>query len=149
MLGIIGIAGAGYIFHDVMQWSAKHYNWDPNATFQMAGLLAMGDFNCNTGLAPYNGSTTKVPARAHSRRSLRQRAKVARRPTVPPTHIMVISPKDSRAGSAKPPERIVTSTLWGRTGCSRDGEVDSPTRPPIVLYVDGGCTGYPRKTHRL
>ena len=49
----------GYIFHDVMQWSAKHYNWDPNSTFQMASDLAMADFNCNTGLAPYKGSVLK------------------------------------------------------------------------------------------
>ncbi|PWT73633.1 MAG: hypothetical protein C5B60_07990, partial [Chloroflexi bacterium] len=56
---IIGVAGAGYIFHDVMQWAAHHYNWDPNATFAQPPLMARGIFNCNTGLAPYQGSTTK------------------------------------------------------------------------------------------
>jgi membrane peptidoglycan carboxypeptidase len=55
--GIIGIAGAGYIFHDVMDWAANHYNWDPNATFTIPPRMARGTFNCNTGLAPYNGSS--------------------------------------------------------------------------------------------
>jgi membrane peptidoglycan carboxypeptidase len=53
--GIIGIAGAGYIYHDVMMWAAQHYNWDPNAQFQVPPGLAKGQFNCNTGLAPYKG----------------------------------------------------------------------------------------------
>jgi membrane peptidoglycan carboxypeptidase len=57
--GIIGIAGAGYIFHDVMDWAANHYNWDPNATFTVPSQMARGVFNCNTGLAPYQGSTGK------------------------------------------------------------------------------------------
>jgi membrane peptidoglycan carboxypeptidase len=57
--GIIGIAGAGYIFHDVMDWAANHYNWDPNATFTIPSQMARGTFNCNTGLAPYQGSTAK------------------------------------------------------------------------------------------
>ncbi|GEM_PF-1037932 len=55
--GIIGIAGAGYIFHDVMDWAAHHYNWDPNATFTVPPDMARATFNCNTGLAPYQGST--------------------------------------------------------------------------------------------
>jgi len=57
--GIIGIAGAGYIFHDVMDWAANHYKWDPTATFSVPQDMARGTFNCNTGLAPYQGSTPK------------------------------------------------------------------------------------------
>jgi membrane peptidoglycan carboxypeptidase len=57
--GIIGIAGAGYIFHDVMDWAANHFNWDQNATFSTPPDMARGVFNCNTGLAPYQGSTAK------------------------------------------------------------------------------------------
>jgi membrane peptidoglycan carboxypeptidase len=55
--GIIGIAGAGYIFHDVMLWAAEHYNWNPNAQFPVPPNMARGVFNCNTGLAPYASSS--------------------------------------------------------------------------------------------
>jgi hypothetical protein len=54
--GIIGIAGAGYIFHDVMDWAAKNYKWAPDASFPIPSGLALGTFNCNTGLAPYKDS---------------------------------------------------------------------------------------------
>ncbi|HEU5349560.1 MAG TPA: transglycosylase domain-containing protein [Ktedonobacterales bacterium] len=53
--GIIGIAGAGYIFHDVMDWAIKNYNWPKNATFPIPPDMAMGAFGCNAGLAPYQG----------------------------------------------------------------------------------------------
>ncbi len=56
--GIIGVAGAGYVFHDVMDWAAKNYKWDPNAAFPIPPDLARGGFNCTTGLAPYKGSTS-------------------------------------------------------------------------------------------
>jgi membrane peptidoglycan carboxypeptidase len=55
--GIIGIAGAGYVFHDVMDWAAKNYKWAPDASFPIPPGLASGTFNCNTGLAPYKDST--------------------------------------------------------------------------------------------
>ena len=54
---IIGVAGAGYIFHDVMLWAAQHFNWNPNAAFTIPAQMARGTLNCNTGLAPYQGST--------------------------------------------------------------------------------------------
>ena len=54
---IIGVAGAGYIFHDVMLWAAQHYNWNPNVSFTVPPQMARGTFNCNTGLAPYKNST--------------------------------------------------------------------------------------------
>src|SRR5579859_2849589 len=53
--GVIGVTGAGYIFHDVMLWAAQHYNWPTDAQFQVPPGLARGQFNCNTGLAPYKG----------------------------------------------------------------------------------------------
>ncbi len=56
--GIIGVAGAGYIFHDVMEWAALNYHWDPNAQFTVPPDMAIGTFNCNTGLAPYKDSTS-------------------------------------------------------------------------------------------
>ena len=57
--GIIGVAGAGYIFHDVMLWAAENYDWNPTAQFPVPPDMARGVFNCNTGLAPYAGSTSK------------------------------------------------------------------------------------------
>jgi membrane peptidoglycan carboxypeptidase len=54
---IIGIAGAGYVFHDIMKWAVQHYNWPTNAQFQIPPGMARGQFNCNTGLAPYKDAT--------------------------------------------------------------------------------------------
>ncbi|MGZ6284120.1 MAG: transglycosylase domain-containing protein [Ktedonobacterales bacterium] len=54
--GIIGIAGAGYIFHDVMDWSVQHYKWDDTAKFPIPSGIARTDFNCLTGLAPFKDS---------------------------------------------------------------------------------------------
>jgi hypothetical protein len=42
-----------------MDWAANHYNWDATATFTTPSHMARGVFNCNTGLAPYQGSTAK------------------------------------------------------------------------------------------
>ncbi len=55
---VIGIAGAGYIFHDIMEWSIKHYNWPKGVQFQIPPDMARGVFSCSTGLAPYAGATT-------------------------------------------------------------------------------------------
>jgi membrane peptidoglycan carboxypeptidase len=52
---IIGIAGAGYIFHDVMEWAMDNYKWTGPGSFPMPPGLAMGAFGCNAGLAPYQG----------------------------------------------------------------------------------------------
>ncbi len=53
---IIGIAGAGYIFHDVMDWAMKNYNWPKQVgTFPIPPGMTMGAFGCNAGLAPYQG----------------------------------------------------------------------------------------------
>jgi membrane peptidoglycan carboxypeptidase len=52
---IIGIAGAGYIFHDVMDWAMKNYKWTGTSTFPIPPDMAMGAFGCNAGLAPYQG----------------------------------------------------------------------------------------------
>ncbi|HET9980103.1 MAG TPA: transglycosylase domain-containing protein, partial [Ktedonobacterales bacterium] len=52
---IIGIAGAGYIFHDVMDWAIKNYKWTGPMTFPIPPDMAMGAFGCNAGLAPYQG----------------------------------------------------------------------------------------------
>ena len=57
--GIIGVAGAGYIFHDVMDWAANNYKWDPTAQFPVPQDMARMSLNCNTGLAPYQGSSGK------------------------------------------------------------------------------------------
>jgi membrane peptidoglycan carboxypeptidase len=54
---IIGIAGAGYIFHDIMTWAIKNYHWPTGQQFPAPSGMAMGDFNCTTGLAPYKGVT--------------------------------------------------------------------------------------------
>jgi membrane peptidoglycan carboxypeptidase len=54
---IIGVAGAGYIFHDVMKWAADNYHWDATATFTIPKDMARGTFNCDTGLAPYQNSS--------------------------------------------------------------------------------------------
>jgi membrane peptidoglycan carboxypeptidase len=53
--GIIGIAGAGYVFHDLMQWAITNYKWPTNAQFPIPPDMAKGQFNCTTGLAPYKG----------------------------------------------------------------------------------------------
>ncbi len=50
---IIGIAGAGYIFHDVMAWAIVHYHWPQGVQFPIPQGMALGQFNCTTGLAPY------------------------------------------------------------------------------------------------
>ena len=55
---IIGIAGAGYIFHDIMAWGIKNYHWPTGQQFPIPSGMALGDFNCVTGLAPYQGVTT-------------------------------------------------------------------------------------------
>jgi peptidoglycan glycosyltransferase len=58
---IIGIAGAGYVFHDIMVWAIKNYHWPTgqNGTqpfqFPIPPGMALGQFNCDTGLAPYKG----------------------------------------------------------------------------------------------
>ncbi len=52
---ILGIAGAGYIFHDVMDWAMKNYKWTGTSTFPIPPDMAMGAFGCNAGLAPYQG----------------------------------------------------------------------------------------------
>jgi membrane peptidoglycan carboxypeptidase len=52
---VIGISGAGYIFHDVMAWAIKHYNWPRGQLFPVPAGMARGEFNCVTGLAPYKG----------------------------------------------------------------------------------------------
>ncbi|HEX8996320.1 MAG TPA: transglycosylase domain-containing protein [Ktedonobacterales bacterium] len=54
---IIGIAGAGYIFHDIMEWAIKHYNWPKGTQFPLPNGMARGVFNCTSGLAPYAGQT--------------------------------------------------------------------------------------------
>ncbi len=56
---IIGIAGAGYVFHDLMQWSILHYKWPTNAQFPIPTGLALGQVNCTTGLAPYKGQKSQ------------------------------------------------------------------------------------------
>jgi membrane peptidoglycan carboxypeptidase len=53
---IIGVAGAGYIYHDVMMWMYQHYHWPDVAQFPIPQDMARGYFNCDTGLAPYQGS---------------------------------------------------------------------------------------------
>ena len=50
---VIGISGAGYIFHDVMAWAIQHYNWPRGQQFPIPSGMALGSFNCATGLAPY------------------------------------------------------------------------------------------------
>jgi membrane peptidoglycan carboxypeptidase len=52
---IYGIAGAGYIFHDVMDYAMKTYKWKEPGTFPIPPGIAMGAFGCNAGLAPYQG----------------------------------------------------------------------------------------------
>jgi membrane peptidoglycan carboxypeptidase len=54
---VIGIAGAGYIFHDIMAWAITHYHWPRNQQFPVPSNMAIGDFNCTTGMAPYKGVT--------------------------------------------------------------------------------------------
>jgi membrane peptidoglycan carboxypeptidase len=51
----IGIAGAGYAFSDVMQWAIDNYKWPKISGFPIPPDLARGQFNCVTGLAPYQG----------------------------------------------------------------------------------------------
>jgi membrane peptidoglycan carboxypeptidase len=53
----IGIAGAGYVFSDVMQWAIDNYKWPKVAGFPIPSKMARGQFNCVTGLAPYQGDT--------------------------------------------------------------------------------------------
>ncbi|HEX9036739.1 MAG TPA: transglycosylase domain-containing protein [Ktedonobacterales bacterium] len=50
---VIGISGAGYIFHDIMAWAIQHYNWPRHQVFPVPSQLSLGAFNCQTGLAPY------------------------------------------------------------------------------------------------
>jgi membrane peptidoglycan carboxypeptidase len=53
----IGIAGAGYVFSDVMQWAIDNYQWPKVAGFPIPSDMARGQFNCVTGLAPFQGET--------------------------------------------------------------------------------------------
>ena len=53
----IGIAGAGYVFSDVMQWAIDNYKWPKVSGFPIPSDMARGQFNCVTGLAPYQGET--------------------------------------------------------------------------------------------
>ncbi|HEX8731147.1 MAG TPA: penicillin-binding transpeptidase domain-containing protein, partial [Ktedonobacterales bacterium] len=57
---VIGIAGAGYIFHDIMEWAIKHYKWPTGQQFPIPPNMAMGVFNCTTGMAPYKGQNKPV-----------------------------------------------------------------------------------------
>ncbi|MBF6589668.1 MAG: transglycosylase domain-containing protein [Ktedonobacterales bacterium] len=54
--GIIGIAGAGYVFHDVMDWAITRYRWPEGSKFPIPAGMARGQFNCATGLAPYKSA---------------------------------------------------------------------------------------------
>jgi membrane peptidoglycan carboxypeptidase len=53
----IGIAGAGYVFSDVMQWAIDNYKWPKVTGFPIPDKMARGQFNCVTGLAPFQGET--------------------------------------------------------------------------------------------
>jgi membrane peptidoglycan carboxypeptidase len=53
----IGIAGAGYVFSDVMQWAIDNYKWPKVSGFPIPDKMARGQFNCVTGLAPFQGET--------------------------------------------------------------------------------------------
>jgi membrane peptidoglycan carboxypeptidase len=55
---VIGIAGAGYIFHDIMEYAIKTYKWPKGTQFPIPPDMARGVFNCTTGLAPYAATTT-------------------------------------------------------------------------------------------
>jgi membrane peptidoglycan carboxypeptidase len=54
LTNVIGITGAGYIFHDVMVWAIKHYKW-PAVPFAVPPHMVYAQLNCTTGLAPYKG----------------------------------------------------------------------------------------------
>jgi membrane peptidoglycan carboxypeptidase len=53
----IGIAGAGYVFSDVMNWAITNYKWPKVSGFPIPANMARGQFNCITGLAPFQGET--------------------------------------------------------------------------------------------
>jgi membrane peptidoglycan carboxypeptidase len=66
MQNIIGIAGAGYIFHDVMAFAIDRYNMPgqlpsrnsppaPGGYFPVPTGMHLAALNCHTGLAPYKG----------------------------------------------------------------------------------------------
>ncbi len=57
--GIIGVTGAGYVFHDVMDWAATAYKWPAQSHFPVPPGLARAQFNCITGLAPYKDDPNK------------------------------------------------------------------------------------------
>jgi membrane peptidoglycan carboxypeptidase len=67
--GIIGVTGAGYVFHDVMEWAIKNYKWAPDSHFPIPPGLARGTFNCITGLAPYKDDPDK-PCRITGNKNL-------------------------------------------------------------------------------
>jgi membrane peptidoglycan carboxypeptidase len=50
---IIGIAGAGYVFHDVMLYGIQHLGWNQDSHFPIPSDMGRTYFNCTTGLAPY------------------------------------------------------------------------------------------------
>jgi membrane peptidoglycan carboxypeptidase len=60
---IIGITGAGYVFHDAMTWAVKNYKW-PAIPFPVPAGMTRAQFNCNTGLAPYKGTDPNTFATA-------------------------------------------------------------------------------------
>ncbi len=60
---IIGITGAGYVFHHAMAWAIKNYKW-PAVPFPVPADMARAQFNCNTGLAPYKGTDPNTFANA-------------------------------------------------------------------------------------
>jgi membrane peptidoglycan carboxypeptidase len=62
---VIGIAGAGYIFHDIMEYAIKNYHWPKGTQFPVPPDMARGVFNCTTGLATY-ASTAPTPCDQHT-----------------------------------------------------------------------------------
>ncbi len=72
MNDVIGITGAGYIFHDVMSFAIAHYDMPgppptyadsvnsntPGGYFPVPPGLHLAEVNCQTGLAPWKGETT-------------------------------------------------------------------------------------------
>ncbi len=71
MNNVIGIAGAGYIFHDVMAFAIAHYhfpgtdqttptNVKPGGFFPVPSGLSRVIVNCQTGLAPFQGNPNPV-----------------------------------------------------------------------------------------
>ena len=134
MGNVIGISGAGYIFHDVMTFAMAHYNWPGTGPTKSSTPKTGGYFpvppglhravvNCQTGLAPYQGDP--MPAC---------------QPAAEPVPLYLTPFFDPKAQSSKQSQLIPGKTWTCRTYACHDVVNNYGTdqkEPDITWMMDG------------